>query len=199
VLGALILGIDTAAGVTGGKSATGVHHNPSATALASPSQPTPNYTSPTAPQPSGPPTGPIGDTLTITQDGQDAARVTITRVASSTQPADPTFMDGPQNGQFVTAHVKVEVLPSFTGGFDVGAVDLYAKVNGQHFDESNGNAMEAPGTSSELNYTTLTAGESAAGTLVFDLPSAHGKIAYAANLDGRPLGWWRFSGTSTGL
>src|SRR5215467_11072373 len=81
VLGALTLGIGTAAGVNGGKSATGVHHNPSAAAPASPSQPTPNYTPPATPQPSGPPTGAIGDTLTITQNGQDAARVTITRVA----------------------------------------------------------------------------------------------------------------------
>ncbi len=44
----------------------------------------------------------------------------------------------------------------------------------------------------ELNATTLNASETASGWLLFDLPSPHGKIVYAPNLDGQPLAYWKF-------
>jgi hypothetical protein len=134
----------------------------------------------------------VGDTMSITQDGQDAADITITRVSVTTQPADPEFGEPPQNGYYVTAHVKIVVRPDFTGGFDVNSQDFYAKHGTDHFDEGNGNALEAPGNSLELGFSTLGAGETASGTLVFDMPAPHGRIAYAPNLNGQALGYWRY-------
>jgi hypothetical protein len=135
----------------------------------------------------------VGDTMTITQDGQDAADITITRVSVSTQPADPEFGEAPQNGYYVTAHVKVVVRQDFTGGFDVSSQDFYAKRGSTHYDEEgNANAFEAPGNGQDLNFATLGAGETTTGTLVFDLPSPHGRIAYAPNLDGQALGYWKY-------
>jgi hypothetical protein len=43
----------------------------------------------------------------------------------------------------------------------------------------------------DLNFATLGVGETTAGTLVFDMPSLHGRIAYAPNLDGQALGYWK--------
>ena len=82
----------------------------------------------------------------VTQDGQDAADITITRVSVTTQPADSEFGEPPQNGCYVTAHVKIVVRPDFTGGFDVNSQDFYAKHGTDHFDEGNGNTLEAPAT-----------------------------------------------------
>jgi hypothetical protein len=41
-------------------------------------------------------------------------------------------------------------------------------------------------------FSTLGAGETASGTLVFDMPAPHGRIAYAPNLNGQALGYWRY-------
>jgi len=134
----------------------------------------------------------VGDTMTITQDGQDAADITITRVSVTTQPADPEFGEPPQNGYYVTAHVKVVVRQDFTGGFDISSQDFYAKRGSTHYEEGNGNAFEAPGNGRDLNFATLGAGETTTGTLVFDMPSLHGRIAYAPNIDGQALGYWKY-------
>jgi hypothetical protein len=69
---------------------------------------------------------------------------------------------------------------------------LLAKYGSAHFDEGNGNAFEAPGNSQDLSFSTLGAGETATGTLVFDMPAPHGRIAYAPNLNGQALGYWRY-------
>jgi hypothetical protein len=61
-----------------------------------------------------------------------------------------------------------------------------------HFDEGDGNALEAPGSNKELGSSNLGAGETASGTLVFDMPSPHGRIAYAPNLNGQALGYWTY-------
>jgi hypothetical protein len=45
---------------------------------------------------------------------------------------------------------------------------------------------------SELGYTTLAAGETASGKLVFDVPSRHGQIVYAPNYDGQPVAEWSY-------
>lgn len=87
----------------------------------------------------------------------------------------------------------MEVLPSYTGSsFDLYSGDFYALSRGQHYDEGNGNAYEAPGNGNELGFTNLNAGETSTGTLVFDLPRPHGKIAYSPNYEGGPLCYWKF-------
>jgi len=42
--------------------------------------------------------------------------------------------------------------------------------------------------SARVEPTTINAGETATGWLLFDLPSPYGKIVYALTLDGQPLG-----------
>jgi len=154
--------------------------------------PPPPGTGTPAPPPPSLNVGQVGETLTVSQDGQDAADVTITRVSVTTQPADPEFGEPPQNGYYVTAHVQVKVKDDFTEGFDISSSDFYAKHRTDHFDEGNGNAVEAPGNSRDLGFSNLGAGETASGTLVFDMPAPHGQIAYAPNLNGQALFFWKY-------
>ena len=71
--------------------------------------------------------------------------------------------------------------------------DFYAKHGSAHFDEGDGNAFEAPGDQQDLDFSTLSARrDRERGTLVFDMPTPHGRIAYAPNLNGQALGYWRY-------
>jgi Domain of unknown function (DUF4352) len=108
--------------------------------------------------------------------------------AVSTQPTDE-FSQGPQNGYFVSVHVTVNATAD---GFDIDPLDFYALSGTTHYDEGDGNAFEGPDNANELEATTLNAGESANGWLLFDLPSPHGQIVYAPNLNGEPLAYWDF-------
>jgi hypothetical protein len=145
-----------------------------------------------APQPAGPEVFTLGGLAMITQDGQDAASITITSVRVSTQPADQ-YGEAPQNGYFVIVHVFASALNSYASGFDVNPFDFYARVGGRHFEYDNGNAIEALGMNQDtMDAATLNAGESTSGLIVFDLPRPHGKIAYSPNFDGGPIAFWRF-------
>jgi Domain of unknown function (DUF4352) len=193
-IGATLLAGVVAAIVLLATLASGVDHafNPNATHHSSaPAQPS----SPAADEQPAPSSDivPVGTPLTVTQDGVDAATITVTRVSATQQPADPEFGSRPQHGWFVTAHVKVHALSSYSEGFDYNPLDFYAKSHGGHYNIGNGNAYDAPGSDSELDSGTLSAGESVSGTLVFDLPADHGSIRYAPNLDGTSIGGWRFN------
>jgi hypothetical protein len=144
-----------------------------------------------SPSPSGPVELRLGDQAPITQDGADAATVVISRRVISSQPAD-AYSDGPQNGYFVAVHIKVNTAASVSDGFDINPLDFYALSGRAHYDEGGGNAFEGPRSGAELNASTLNAGETASGWLLFDLPAPHGKIVYAPNLDGPPLAYWKF-------
>lgn len=133
----------------------------------------------------------VGKTMTVTSDGTPAADLTITSVENSTRPVDE-YSSAPKNGYFVTAHVTVKALSSYTAGFDIYSGDFYAVVKGTHYEEGNGNAFEGPGRDSALDSMTLNAGETASGTLNFDLPAQHGRIAYSPNSEGGPVGYWTF-------
>ena len=143
------------------------------------------------PPPSGPVELRLGDSASISQNGTDAATIVVGRLATSTQPVD-SFSDGPQNGYFVEVHVTATGAAGLTNGFDINPLDFYALSGTTHYDEGDGNAFEAPHSSAELQATTINAGETATGWLLFDLPSPHGKIVYAPNLDGQPLAYWTF-------
>lgn len=169
------------------------------TTTARPAQPAPSTSQQTAEQ-SAPPTptpkpsssepiNTVGGAMIATQDGQDAATIKITSVTTSTKPAD-AYSDGPQNGVFVKAHVTATTFDSYTEGFDISSSDFYTVQSGHHYDEGNGNALFSSDTS--LEYVTLGAAETTTGTLTFDVPSAHGKIAYSPNFEGGPLGYWRY-------
>lgn len=154
---------------------------------------------PAAPAPStggsSSPPGPVklrmGDPASIGQDGVEAAAVIISHVLVSSEPVDQ-YSEGPQNGYFVAVHVEVKATASLTSRFDINPLDFYALSASTHYDEGDGNAYEGPHNAAELNATTLNAGESADGWLLFDLPRAHGKIVYAPNLGGHPLADWTF-------
>jgi len=150
---------------------------------------------PPASEPSSPPaTTPetlrIGQAATVTMDGTDAAKLMVVSVKASTRPADE-YGSPPQHRYFLTVEVRATALPSNSNGFDIGAIDFYALLGGSHFEEGNGNALDAPGADNEL-YATLNAGESTSGTLVFDVPSKHGKITYSPVDQGGPIAYWTF-------
>jgi hypothetical protein len=135
---------------------------------------------------------PLGTGVVITQGGSDAANIRVNSVRVFTTSADQ-YGEPPQHGYYVVAHVSARTMNNFTDGFDVYSGDFYAKVAGQHFDEGDGNAYYAlTMNQEEMGYVTLAAGERAGGLLVFDVPSPHGQIVYAPNLDGQPLGSWKF-------
>jgi hypothetical protein len=112
-------------------------------------------------------------------------------VQTSTRPADE-YGSAPQYGYFLTVQVRAMAVASYRNGFDIGPIDFYALVGSSHFEEGNGNALDAPGADRELDYATLNAGEATSGTLVFDVPAKHGKIAYSPEFEGGPLGYWTF-------
>jgi hypothetical protein len=163
-------------------------------------------TVPTAPANPAPPTAspiptptvqdftrmPLGESVTITQGGTDAANMKVTSAKVFTTAADQ-YGEPPQHGYYLVVHVSARTLNGFTDGFDVSSFDFYAKVAGQHFDEGNGNAYYAlTMNQTELSSTTLAAGEGTSGLLVFDVPRPHGQIVYSPNYDGQPLGSWQF-------
>jgi len=143
------------------------------------------------PPPSGPVELQLGDSASISQNGTDAATIVVGRLATSAQPVD-SFSEGPQNGYFVAVHVTATGAAGLTNGFDINPLDFYALSGTTHYDEGDGNSFEGPHNSAELEATTINAGETATGWLLFDLPSPHGKIIYAPNLDGQPLADWTF-------
>lgn len=133
----------------------------------------------------------LGGSALIDQDGTDGATVILATRSVSSQPADQ-FSDGPQNGYFVAVRIKVDAVDGLTSGFNINPLDFYALTGSAHYDEGDGNACEGPHSEAELNATTLNAGETATGWLLFDLPSPHGKVVYAPNLTGQPLASWAF-------
>jgi hypothetical protein len=132
----------------------------------------------------------LGGSL-INQDGTDGATITLTTRAVASQSADP-FSDGPRNGYFVAVRTTVNAVDGLTSGFNISPLDFYALTGSAHYDEGDGNAYEGPHSEGELNATTLNAGETATGWLLFDLPSPHGEVVYAPNLAGQPLASWAF-------
>lgn len=148
----------------------------------------PATTEPTTPTPSAPQTLAAGQKATITQYGRNAATLTITSVTATTQPLEQYGL-APVHGYFITAHVQVTANSGYTEGFNVNPLDFYAVVNGQHFEWANGNATVL---TNALEAATLRAGESTSGIIAFDVPAAHGKIAYAPNLAGGPVAYWKF-------
>jgi hypothetical protein len=167
---------------------------PAATAPASTPADTsaPADTSP--PVPSGPAVLAMGDTETLGSNdtGATEGTATVSHAVIATQPADQ-YGSAPKNGYFVIVTVAATADQGYTGGYDVYSGDFYALSGGSHYGEGNGNSYDALADSSaELGYTTLAAGETTGGKLVFDVPARHGYIVYAPNLDGQPLAEWKY-------
>ena len=136
----------------------------------------------------------MGDTETLGSNdtGATEGTATVSHPVIATQPADQ-YGSAPKNGYFVIVTAAAAADKGYTGGFDVYSGDFYALSGGSHYTEGGGNSYSAlTDISSELSYTTLAAGETTTGKLVFDVPSRHGYIVYAPNLDGQPLAEWKY-------
>jgi hypothetical protein len=186
---ALISGLAGSAALLG--SAVNQAANPNTVSSQRPAGATSSGGTASTPAPTGPAELRLGDFAYISQDGASAATIILSKKAVSSKPVDQ-FSEGPQNGYFVAIWIDVSADPSLTTGFDINPLDFYTLSGSAHYDEGDGNAFEGPHGSAELSATTLNAGETASGWLLFDMPSPHGKIVYAPNLDGQPLAYWKF-------
>jgi len=118
--------------------------------------------------------------------------VTVGKPVVTTWPAD-SYGEKPANGYYVAFKVTYKADKGYTDGWNVSSLDFHAVVGGQHFDEDNGNAYEAlSDINQELSSSTLAAGETTTGMIVFDVPSPHGTIVYAPNFDGQPVAQWSY-------
>jgi hypothetical protein len=148
----------------------------------------------TEPPQAGPQILKVGETLSIQQSAdtsgfadpaEGSADITVTKVTAATrEPVD--YGSKPERGWFVIVHVKAV---GTGGGLDVNPFDFYVKSpNG--FKTEDATYMDYWGP--VLESATLNDGEHISGTMVYDVPSRHGQIVYAPNLDGEPIGIWKF-------
>ncbi len=170
------------------KTATAI--SPAAPAAVNPAGFTPPAS---APPDSAPPAenpamvGAVGDTAAISQDGHDAATITITGI--STAKVEPgEFGATPDRGMFLI----VKVTAKGTGAaVDVNPLDFHVTgADGTHYEDPSYSTAWGP----SFEAGTLTAGEHISGTLVYDVNTAakHGKLVYAPNFNGEPVATWNF-------
>jgi hypothetical protein len=133
-----------------------------------------------------------GQPVTLSsQFGANGGTVTVTKVISTTSPADPSYGSGPANGQYIL--VQVTYTAAAGKNLEANALDWYAKTpSGQHYDYSSGNAMQALNSSQMLTAATINGGETTTGWISFDVPAGHGTIVYAPNFQGQPLASWAY-------
>lgn len=181
-LAGLIIVLITAGAIAAPGSATSATPAPPATsAPAVPAAPAP------APAQTGPVAGAVGDPLTLSNDTGDIGTITVKSVNATSTPYDQ-YGEAPKHGEFLIANVRADA----TGDMSVYEGDFYVLVNGQHYEQGNGNALFAL-SGDTLGMTDLHAGEHTSGPIVFDIPAGvHGKIVYDPNFDGPPIGSWSF-------
>lgn len=140
------------------------------------------------PTPEGPTVAQIGEVLEVVEGDKALGSITIAAVETSDRPFS-SYGEGPSNGTFVTFSVDV----SAQATFDVYDGDFYVLADdGTRYDVGDGNAMDAVDYDDTLGWVELNAGEKKSGLLAFDLPAEHGRLAYAPNYDGGPIGVWEF-------
>lgn len=156
----------------------------------------PSASAPAASQPttSGPNILTPGQSDTVGIGSTPVGTVTVESITVTTQPADPSFGEAPASGYYVVVRVKDTADPSYHDGWDINELNFYALAGGSHYDPGDGNAYEALSDSqSNADITsTLAAGETAKGWLAFDVPSRHGRIVYAPNMNGQPIAEWSY-------
>jgi Domain of unknown function (DUF4352) len=170
------------------------------TTTAAPAANTPTTTEPPSSEAdvAEPQTGPevlkVGQTLSVQQSAdtsgfadpaEGGADITITKVEAATR--EPvSYGSKPERGWFVVMHVKAV---GTGGGVDVNPFDFYVKSpNGFHAEDSTYSDAWGP----TFDSATLNKGEHVSGTLIYDVPSRHGRLVYAPNLDGEAIGIWEF-------
>jgi Domain of unknown function (DUF4352) len=187
-----LLAIGTAVDLLGGGDSGTKTAAPAPTVASVPSASVPMDTTPdvTEPPVETPLDLAVGDAGSFTSDEGDADN-TVTKFEATK--AKPEIIDGerfgllvPKHGWNVVVHVKAA---GTSGSYDFNSFDFYVKSsNGFHTEDPE--YMEDWGPS--LDSGTLHAGEHLSGTIVYDVPTRHGKLVYAPNYGGEPLATWSF-------
>ncbi len=130
---------------------------------------------------------PSKSTITL-DDGTVAGTVTVSNYRTGTGPLTP---EGslPSQGHFVAFTVRVD---SRVNGLSVDLASFTALVPNPPNDDVRVDVDQGDTVDGALQTTTLDAGESAQGTIVFDAPSKHGVLHYALQSDGSPTGAWAY-------
>ena len=127
----------------------------------------PAVTQPTAPSGGGSNVGVVGDQCIYTDDSGARAVVTLISVTDSSQPKDASTGEAPQNGNFATCDVSIQVT---AGSYDFNPLDFYYQApDGRTYDAFEGNAIWA-GFDPQLESGTLSAGQHTRGYVTFDVP-----------------------------
>lgn len=130
----------------------------------------------------------VGDSATITVDGDPVGTITVSDLEITTSPAD-SYGSGPKRDVFLIFTVDLEA----TGTMDVYEDDFYVRLeDGTRIDQGDGNSWDAIDLDDSLGYATVNAGEKRTGYIVFDVPDEHGELAYAPNWDGGPIVVWEY-------
>jgi len=124
-----------------------------------------------------------GDTASISRYGHSVADVAVTHVGVATVEPGPAGAR-PEQGYFVV--VRVRTVATGTS-FDLSPYDFVL------LERDGSRAPRATSTTAwrpPLAAASLTLAGDASGTIVFDAPSRHGRVAYAPH--GTALVEWRF-------
>lgn len=131
----------------------------------------------------------VGESGTVTsEDGSGELVVTKIQTTKLQTVADAFGPDllVPKHGWYVIAHVRAT---GTSGSFEINPLDFYIKSsNGFHTEDPE--YLDAWGPA--LDSATLHGGEHVSGTIVYDVPTRHGKLVYSPNLDGEPLATWSY-------
>jgi Domain of unknown function (DUF4352) len=180
---AVVAGTNTDDGKT--HAAAPTSKSPAPMTSATETQPTFDET--TSAPPEEAPTLAVGERADITQDGADAATITVTKVTNAaTEPGE--FGMPPEHGRYLI----ITVTATGVGApFDVNALDFYVTGrDGSHYEDSTfSDARGAP-----FESGTLHNGEHLTGTIVYDVSPAaiHGQFGYTPNYDSVPVVVWAY-------
>jgi hypothetical protein len=163
-------------GIAGGAGSKTSNSAPTTAASAASTQPAPSadteapVTGP--PKPSRPPTAHLGETVSFEDSfGKHSADITMVREKVSTGSSFRT----PDNGRYVGLFVRVA---AFQDGISVPS--FYVIEKGKHYDST----CCTTGFTPELSaFSNLNTGETAEGWIIFDVPSANGRLVmeFASN------------------
>lgn len=195
---ALIL-LTAALAACGTESGVGASAGAASAAVASAAAPTPEPTDDPTPEPTSTPeptaeptpqttTFAVGDVITVTEDGEPWADITVLEVSEAAEFADPDgfYNDTPQTDGYVflSARVRYEAI---AGGVDYNPFDFQVFVDGQAVDGYTF-AINAP--EPQLSSGTLPAGRTAEGWLLYEVPpEGEVLLSYTGNvfLDEEPV------------
>lgn len=189
----------TSCGLPGLSSGSKLASTPATTSeTPSPSpSPSPTYSSPwvdptTTPTPSGDSGGieqfKVGDTATVTEDGEKAMEITVEKVEYSTRPR--SGYGDPAKYRFAFITIKYTALAD---GQDYNELDWSLQDNdGNTYDFLSGHGFGAVGDG-QLNSGTLRKGQKKRGVLAIDAPSTANQLTFSPHESA--LGIWTMPST----